>query len=101
MRSFILFAFATMSAAALADTYLTIDFPGATSTDASGINASGVVVGTYTDAGNAIHGFSLEGGTFTTIDYPGATTTSAISINSRGDVSGYFLDVANQYHGFL
>jgi hypothetical protein len=32
-----------------------IDFPGAIVTDASGINSTGEIVGTYTDAGNVVH----------------------------------------------
>jgi uncharacterized membrane protein len=87
--------------AALADTYTTIDVPGAVTTDASGINASGEIVGTYTDSSNASHGFRLRDGIYTVIDYPGATSTFAIAVNSRGDVAGFFLDPANQWHGFV
>jgi hypothetical protein len=41
----------------------TIDVPGATSTDAHGINAWGQIVGDYTD-GSGIQGFLLSGGSF-------------------------------------
>ena len=89
-----------MSAAAfaVADTYTSIDVPGAISTDPSGINSSGEIVGTYTDASNIVHGFRLDHGVLATIDYPGATNTTEISINTRGDVAGFFLDSASQWH---
>ena len=86
---------------ALADIYTTIDFPGAVSTDVSGINSSGVMAGTYTDSTGAQHGFKLDGDSFTAIDYPGATLTAAFSVSPRGDVAGYFLDAGNQWHGFV
>lgn len=89
------------AAVALAETYIPVDFPGAIATDASGINASGEIVGTYNDASNVAHGFRLEHGTFIAIDYPGALNTTALSINSRGDVAGFFLDSANDWHGFV
>lgn len=94
---------ALMSAAAFAfaDTYTSIDVPGAISTDASGINSSGEIVGTYTDASNIVHGFRLDRGAFVAIDYPGASNTTAISINDRGDVAGFFLDSSSHWHGFV
>lgn len=89
------------TAALAVDTYTPIDYPGAIATDASGINASGEIVGTYTDGSNVSHGFRLRDGIFTTIDYPGATNTFALSVNSRGDVAGFFLESPNQWHGFV
>jgi hypothetical protein len=86
---------------ALADTYVSIDFPGALSTDVSGISASGDVVGTYTDSSNVVHGFRLHRGTLSTIDYPGAVSTSVVSVDSSGEMAGFFLDTMNQYHGFV
>jgi len=85
---------------AAADTYSAIDFPGASATAPSGINASGDIVGTYTLAG-ANHGFLLSGGVFVSIDYPGARDSEAFSINSQGDVAGYFQDANLAWHGFV
>lgn len=68
--------------------YSPINFPGAKSTGASGINAGGDIVGGYTDQANKTHGFLLSGGNFTTIDYPGAVATRANGINSQGDIVG-------------
>jgi probable HAF family extracellular repeat protein len=65
-------------ATAHAFTFTTIDVPGATSTEASGINARGQIVGHFLDASGAEHGFALvRGPTFITIDVPGATSTQA------------------------
>jgi hypothetical protein len=85
----------------LADTYATIEFPGAITTDPSGINSSGEIVGSYADNTGARHGFRLNDGTFSTIDYPGAVQTEVISVNSRGDIAGFFRDSNNHWHGFV
>jgi uncharacterized membrane protein len=90
-----------IASTALADTYIPIDFPGAAFTEVDGINASGVMVGSYTDSSGSTHGFKLDRGTFTALDFPGALTTFAFSVNSRGDITGAFLDAANQYHGYV
>jgi hypothetical protein len=71
-------------------TYTTFDVPGAVSTIASGINARGVIVGTYIDAGGRRHGFARRKGIFTTIDYPGAAGTEARGIGPGGDIVGFF-----------
>ena len=93
------------AAAQAADTFVSIDPPGATSTRASGINADGAVVGSYADSAGKQHGFLLIGGSFTTIDYPGAVGTAALGINSQGDIVGSHTDdasgAASAIHGFL
>src|SRR5690348_2575399 len=80
-------SFGTLRAA---DTFIAFDYPGATSTRASGINADGAVVGGYVDSGGKQHGFLLMSGRFTTIDYPGAVATAALGINSHGDIVGQY-----------
>src|SRR2546429_1760248 len=50
----------------------TIDVPGASSTQAKGINPEGDIVGEYSNA-TGTHGFLLSKGNFTTIDVPGAS----------------------------
>lgn len=94
-------ALTSIASIAVGDTYTTIDFPGALTTELSGIDSSGVTVGTYTDSAGAVHGFRLDDDGFHTIDYPRAISTSAVSVNSRGEVAGFFLDAANQWHGFV
>jgi hypothetical protein len=82
-------------------TFITIDVPGATSTEASGINEPSQIVGDYLDAGGAEHGFALvRGPTFITIDVPGATSTEASGINARGQIVGNYTDAAGTLHGF-
>src|SRR5258708_39934470 len=54
-------------------TFSTIDFPGAATTLAWGINTRGDIVGGYLNADKSDHGFLLNGGQYSTIDFPGAT----------------------------
>ncbi|HKV05861.1 MAG TPA: hypothetical protein VJO53_12255 [Candidatus Acidoferrales bacterium] len=78
---------------------------------AAGINASGAVVGTYSDASQVRHGYLRNsGGTFTTIDDPSAAQLpfSAVNIgtvprhiNASGAIVGIFSDAAGTRHGFL
>src|SRR5579863_2980656 len=68
--------------------YSTIDYPGATSTSAWGINNRGEVVGVYSLPDKSTHGFLWSGGQISSIDFPGATGTDAWGINSRGDIVG-------------
>src|SRR5262245_43031614 len=75
-------------------TFTTIDFPGATQTDAHGINPRGDIVGGYANAGENTnlpggalpHLFLLSGGQFSNMDFPGATYTNASRNNARGDI---------------
>jgi len=78
-----------------------IDFPGATFTIATSINASGEIVGRYQSTDGLFHGFTLIDGTFTTIDYPGGISIQAMAINDRGHVAGYYVDTGNRFHGFM
>src|SRR5436309_14884918 len=73
-------------------TFANIDYPGATSTQAWGINPRGDIVGVYTSAGQD-HGFLLSGGNFSTIDFPGATITVPADINDRGDIVGVYFSL--------
>ena len=87
---------------ARAFTFTTIDVPGATSTEASGINERSWVVGHYLDASGAQHGFALlPGPTFITIDVPGATSTEVSGINAEGQIVGNYTDAAGTLHGFV
>jgi hypothetical protein len=55
--------------------FTTIDYPGAGTTAAIGINSQGDIVGSHSDdtsgSPSALHGFLLRQGTFTTLTYPG------------------------------
>ena len=79
--------------------FATIDVPGASSTQAFGINPKGNIVGSYLNAAG-LHGFLLSKGAFTTIDVPGASFTQALGINPEGNVVGVYGN-ATGTHGFL
>jgi uncharacterized membrane protein len=82
--------------------FLRIHFPDSDLTEADGINARGVIVGSYVDTDGVSHGFLLRDGMYKTIDVPGAMETLAVrAINARGDIVGGFLDAGSVRHGFL
>src|SRR5437870_5520124 len=91
-----------LSSAARAEdfNFTSIDFPGATLTRATGINAQGQIVGRYTDSTGTFHGFLLSDGVYTSIDFPSALFTIAHGINSEGQIVGRYGD-ATGTHGFL
>src|SRR6266849_3584791 len=84
-------------------TFTTIDFPGASSTLAVGINDQGDIVGDYFLQGSGssnVHGYLLRGGVFTSISFPNADATIAQGINKNGDIVGWYVDPKGT-HGFL
>ena len=84
--------------------FSSIDFPGATFTQAFGINAGGEVVGFYRDATGKQHGFLRSGETFTSIDFPGAAATDARGISPGGDIVGTYRQAGEpgiNFHGYL
>ena len=83
--------------------YTTIDVPGASTTNAQGINQQGDIVGGYADSSGG-HGYLLSEGVFTKIDYPGAAYTDATGLNARGEVVGGYRmpgEPAVNIHGYL
>src|SRR4051812_1310373 len=78
------------SSAATIYTFTTFDVPGATVTQAFGINDAGQIVGIFRGATGSTHGYLKDGATFTTIDVPGAITTEAHGINDAGQIVGWF-----------
>jgi uncharacterized membrane protein len=80
--------------------------PGATSTNAQGINAGGDIVGGFKDAKSVGHGFVVKDGTATTIDYPGAAYTDARGIGPSGVIVGNYwtpaeVGVQAAIHGYV
>jgi hypothetical protein len=82
---------------------------GMTGTIPTGIDAAGVVAGTYTDAKGLFNGFLREtDGAFRTFDAQGATAgtgllkgTIPLNVNlSTGAVVGFFADSSGVFHGF-
>ncbi len=83
--------------------YTTISVPGASFTQASGINNSGTVLGRYLNANfSAEIGFLWQNGTFlnTNIQFPGTNTTIPVGIDDAGNVYGAFYDSTGVTHGF-
>jgi uncharacterized membrane protein len=88
-------------AVAAQGTFTTIDVPNATSTNVTGINPRGDIVGQYTSADRVDHGFLLSDNEFTSIDVPGATATGATEITPGGDIVGGYISADGVSHGFL
>jgi hypothetical protein len=88
---------------AWAQTYTTIDFPGAIATSLNGgPNPPGTSVGSYTDTSFVVHGFTLtKGGVFTSFDPPGSTLTIPNFISPQGEIVGSYLDASGVSHGFV
>jgi uncharacterized membrane protein len=76
------------------------DIPGAITTAPYEINNRGQIVGNYTDADGAQHGFVLRRGVVTTIDHssatdaPDMTGTRVVGIDDRGRLVGSYGDDA-------
>src|SRR5712664_340423 len=94
---------------ALAETrysFRAIDVPGAAGTVAGLSNATGQMVGLYSEQDPTLsrssHGFLLQQGAFTAIDFPGTTaTTDASAINAGGDIVGSYTGASGSFHGYL
>jgi hypothetical protein len=80
--------------------FTSFDPPGATSSLAVTVIASGAVFGSYTDSGGVGHGYLLYHGTFTTIDFPGASFTFVGGANPEGDCVGEYIS-GGVAHSFL
>jgi len=78
-----------------------VKFPGASGTDAYGINNSGLIVGQYYINGVATHGFVLDHGEGTDIDDPNGSDTLCRNINSLGDIVGAYTKPDGNNSGFL
>jgi probable HAF family extracellular repeat protein len=81
--------------------FAAINFPGAISTRANGINNQGKIVGVYTSASGRKHGFTLFNKTFTTFNVPGAIDTGIQGINDLGDFVGFYTTPDLKTHGFI
>jgi len=71
--------------------FTVVNFPTATSTQVTGINAAGDLSGLYVDAAGNTHGFTRIGGSFTTVDNPASTVfNQALGINNSDETVGYY-----------
>src|SRR6202521_777051 len=85
---------------ALAQNFITVDYPGGTLNSVRQINNHGVMAGRYVDSEGVYHGFVLQNGAFTAINFPGSLGTAVWGINDNGDVVGRYLDTVTN-HGFF
>jgi probable HAF family extracellular repeat protein len=69
-------------------------------TEALGINDSGVIVGIAYD-GSHIAGYQLKNGIFTDINPPGSTYTYATGISNNGTIVGWYDAASGGTHGFI
>ena len=74
--------------------------PGSTASAATGINASGQIVGIYSAGSLRNHGFLLSGGNYTTLDPPGSRETQPRGVNVSSQIVGDYFDASGE-HGFL
>jgi hypothetical protein len=84
--------------------FSTIAFPGASMTEAFGVNDSGEVVGQYNvGTGNAAvtHGFIWRAGQFVSLDIAGASATTINGVNDEGDLVGFYTDAKGNTNGFF
>jgi hypothetical protein len=82
--------------------FTTLEFNGATSTQALGLNNKGEVVGFYVDSAGASHGFTEMGGVFQTVDATGGVGTTTINgVNDQGLLVGFFVDANGNIIGLL
>lgn len=85
-----------------APTFRLLNPPGASYSFAFGINNSGMVVGSYTNAHGEYKGYTYDGDEYRTIVFPGATSfTQANGVNDMGIIVGDFVGRDQLTHGFL
>jgi hypothetical protein len=82
----------------------TIAYPGASSTQAFGVNDSDEVVGAYTTgSGNSAvtHGFTWRNGKFVTVNIPAGSSTTVNGVNDEGDIVGFYTAASGDTEGFV
>jgi hypothetical protein len=80
--------------------FQTIDYPGASQTEAWGVNNGGTIVGWYF-SGPMAFSFALVNGHYASFGYPGAVYTLAYGINASEQVVGSYTLDYKTYHGFV
>lgn len=83
--------------------YMLLSVPGATLTEAAGLNDAAEIVGDYRDSAGKFHGFIWNLGGVITIDVPfsEAISSSASHINNLRQIVGFYVDANGNAHGFL
>jgi probable HAF family extracellular repeat protein len=79
-----------------------LSFGGRTNTQALGVNASGVVVGSFLDASGKMHGFMWTSTGMHQIDSPwGSGGTLINGLNDKGVLVGFFIDAKGRTIGLV
>jgi hypothetical protein len=92
----------TRAPLAKASGVVTLDYPGAVFTEATGITAGGKIVGAYDLGDGALHGYFYSQGSFVGFDGPEFALIEPEGISNRGDVVGAGVDVNfTGLHGWL
>jgi hypothetical protein len=84
--------------------FTTIAYPGASMTQAFGVNDSDEVVGAYTTGSGSsavTHGFTWLNGKFAAVNIGGASSTTINGVNDEGDVVGFYTDAKGNTDGFF
>jgi probable HAF family extracellular repeat protein len=79
--------------------FFNFDCPNSNGTNATGINASGQIVG-FCWYNSTYHGFLLSNSDYTAIDFPQAALTYLYGINDEGAMAGTFQEPSGAFHGF-
>jgi hypothetical protein len=85
-------------------TFIQLDYPGSIFTQATGLNSSGQVAGTYQDSSGASHGFvyDIKSATFSSVDAPNGTGITLVnSINDLGQLAGFIMPTSTTASGFV
>jgi len=83
------------------NSYHEFSVPGALTTEVTGINATGVIVGDYQPSGKIYGGFVFNGKVILGVGPAGAKDTFPASINDSGEIVGQYYDQSFNQHGFL
>lgn len=77
------------------------DYPGASKTEALGVNDAGAVVGWYNPSSSFSYAFVKKNGRYFSFSYPGATFTGASGVNNSGQIVGSYTSDFKAWHGFV
>jgi probable HAF family extracellular repeat protein len=75
--------------------FVGLNYPGAQATNPRSINDGGAVVGTYTTASGAMHGFLYFNGKWATLDYDLSPSPNLIGVSNAGVILGSNFIYAN------
>lgn len=81
--------------------FTNVAIKGALAIEATGINDTGSLAGTYVDSAGNQHGFLLQGTTLTSLDAPGVASTFGWSVNNSNVVTVYGTNSAGTYVAFI